>query len=159
MEEKTLTPEEKEEVIESTEEPCPPEEGKIESGAEAEAEVEEEEETEEAEVEEGAEEEVETAEEAEVEEAEVETPTVAVAFSWRPPVPEKVFIAGTFNDWNPSSHQLTRTETGEWQITLDLTQGTYEYQLIVDGKWITDPTCEDKVENSHGGYNSVLTVK
>ena len=143
MEEKTLTPEAKEE---STEEPCLPEEAEVESGAEAETEVEEKAETEEAEVEAEA-------------ETEVETPTVAVAFSWCPPVPEKVFIAGTFNDWNPSSHQLTRSETGEWQITLDLTPGTYEYRFVVDGKWITDPTCEDKSENPHGGYNSVLMVE
>ena len=163
MEEKTLTPEHKEEAIESTEEPCPPEQAKVESGAEAEAEVEAEEQTEEEqfEAEAGEEEqaEIETAEEAEVEEAEVETPTVAVEFSWRPPVPKKVFIAGSFNDWNPSSHQLTRSETGEWQITLDLAPGTYEYRLQVDGEWTTDPACENKVKNRFGSYNSVLTVE
>jgi len=144
MEEKTPAPEEKEESIESTEVPCPPEEAEVESGAEAEAEVEEKAETEEVEAE---------------EEAEVETPTVPVTFNWHPPVPEKVFIAGTFNEWNPSSHQLTPTETSEWQITLDLAPGTYEYRLRVDGKWTTDPACENKVRNRFGSYNSVLTVE
>jgi len=86
-----------------------------------------------------------------------------VTFTWRsltPEImPEEVFIAGTFNDWNPSSHQLTRSETGEWKITLDLAPGTYEYRFVVDGEWITDPACENKVKNPHGSYNSVLTVR
>lgn len=138
--EQTVTPEEEEEeAVESTEEPCCSEEAEVKS-------------------EEGADTAVE--EKGETEEAEAETPTVKpFTFSWSPPMPEKVFIAGTFNDWNPCSHELTRSETGGWEITLDLEPGTYEYKLIVDVKWIIDPTCEKKVKNPHGSYNSVLTVE
>jgi 1,4-alpha-glucan branching enzyme len=163
MKEKKLTSEEKKEAVESTEETSSSEEAKVEAGVEAKADIEEKAETEEKEVEaevgEKEEAEIETAKEAGTEEAKVETPTTPVAFKWRPPVPEKVFIAGTFNDWNPSSHQMTRSETGEWEITLDLAPGTYEYRFVVDGEWITDPTCEDKIENPHGTHNAVLTVK
>jgi 5'-AMP-activated protein kinase regulatory beta subunit len=132
MEEKTLTPEATEEA---TEEPCLPEATEVESVEAAEAEVEEKAET------------------------EVETPTVSVEFSWCPPVPEQVFIAGTFNEWNPYSHQLTCSETGEWRINLDLAPGTYEYRFRVDGEWTTDPACETKVKNCLGSYNSVMTVE
>jgi 5'-AMP-activated protein kinase regulatory beta subunit len=151
LKEKKLTSEEKKEAVESSEEI------KVEADVEAEAETEEKE----VEVEAGEKEEaeIETAEEAGTEEAKVETPTTPVTIKWCPPVPEEVFIAGTFNDWNPTSHQMTRSEMGEWEATLDLAPGTYEYRFVVDGEWITDPTCEDKIENPHGTHNTVLTVE
>ena len=148
-EEETLTPEE-EGAIE-------PEEEEVDSGAEEE--VPEEEETEEEQVEAEAEEEPDTAVEIEEETEVEEVETVPVNFSWCPPMPETVFIAGAFNDWNPCSHQLTCSETGEWEITLDLAPGTYEYKLIIDGEWMADPTCEDKVPDPFGSYNSVLKVE
>lgn len=89
----------------------------------------------------------------------VEAPKSSVILSWRPPQPEKVFVAGDFNDWNPESHPLVLDENGEWKIELELASGTYEYRFVIDGKWTTDPTSETSVRNTFGSYNSVLTVK
>jgi 5'-AMP-activated protein kinase regulatory beta subunit len=88
-----------------------------------------------------------------------EAPTSSVTVSWRPHQPEKIFIVGNFNDWNPESHPLTLDENGEWKIKLELPPGTYEYRFVIDGEWICDPNCEESVPNSFGGYNSLLTVK
>ena len=101
------------------------------------------------------------------EEAEKKTPepeetellTLPVTLGWRPPMPEKVFIAGDFNDWNPKSHPLTLDENGEWKIELEIPPGAYEYRFVVDGKWICDPNCEESVPNTFGSHNSLLSVK
>ena len=36
--------------------------------------------------------------------------------------------------------------------------GTYEYCLVVDGKWMPDPLARETVPNPFGGSNSVLKV-
>jgi len=88
-----------------------------------------------------------------------ETPKSTVTISWCPPQPEKVFIAGDFNDWDSESHPLKLDENGIWKTNFELAPGTYEYKFVVDGKWVPDPACETQVKNSFGSYNSVLTVK
>jgi hypothetical protein len=35
---------------------------------------------------------------------------------------------------------------------------TYEYCLVVDGRWIPDPLARETVPNPFGGKNSVLKV-
>ena len=44
-------------------------------------------------------------------------------FSFPAPHAQSVFIAGSFNQWNPSSHPLKKDEHGVWKITLPLEPG------------------------------------
>jgi hypothetical protein len=39
-----------------------------------------------------------------------------------------------------------------------LAPGTYEYCLVVDGKWMLDPLARESVPNPFGGRNSILKV-
>jgi hypothetical protein len=39
-----------------------------------------------------------------------------------------------------------------------LAPGTYEYCLVVDGRWMPDPMAKECVANPYGGRNSILTV-
>ncbi|HNI45841.1 MAG TPA: hypothetical protein PK230_14150, partial [Chitinophagales bacterium] len=48
---------------------------------------------------------------------------------------QKVQVAGQFNDWNPAN-SLLQKEGSEWQLTLPLANGNYQYQLVADGKWM-----------------------
>lgn len=67
-------------------------------------------------------------------------------------------IAGDFNDWVPDGNVETiETETGMQKI-LSIKPGSYEYNLIIDGEWKTDPTNPEKVPNNYGGTNSLLKV-
>ncbi len=70
-----------------------------------------------------------------------------------------VFVAGTFNAWNPQATPLQSTVTGKWETSLKLAPGKYEYRFIVDGKWLEDPLAKESVPNPFGGTNSVLSVK
>ncbi|MGQ9510125.1 MAG: glycogen-binding domain-containing protein [Thermodesulfobacteriota bacterium] len=80
-------------------------------------------------------------------------------FSFLGPDAKGVFIGGSFNQWNPSSHPLKRDKKGAWKITLPLSPGQYEYLFFVDGEWQTDPNCSRCVENPFGTLNCVRIVE
>jgi hypothetical protein len=89
-----------------------------------------------------------------------------VVVSTKAPDARNVFIAGTFNDWNPCSDPLTRTGDGHWVLTLDLPPGRYEYKFVVDGEWCCEPGCDKAhhgcpgcVPNQFGTMNRVLVVQ
>lgn len=92
------------------------------------------------------------------------TPVNTVNISCHAPEAGSVFVAGTFNDWNPEQFPLEGMEEGHWQTSLDLKAGRYEYKFVVDGQWICMPGCEEKclcpdcVWNEHGSMNRVLEV-
>jgi len=47
---------------------------------------------------------------------------------------------------------------GRWLKELILTPGVYEYRLVVDGEWMSDPRARETVTNPFGESNSVLRV-
>ena len=69
----------------------------------------------------------------------------------------QISIAGSFNGWNKDANPLEKSEN-TFQGTVELTPGTYQYKIVIDGKWICDPTNPDSVSNGMGGYNSVLKI-
>ena len=71
---------------------------------------------------------------------------------------QEVCISGTFNDWNPNSTRMLKAGGGRWVKELNLPPGRYEYRLVVDGQWRCDPTASEKVSNSFGEDNCILTV-
>ncbi|MCK9220551.1 MAG: alpha-amylase family glycosyl hydrolase [Bacteroidales bacterium] len=70
---------------------------------------------------------------------------------------KRVQLAGQMNDWNPAAGYMYQKD-GKWIIDLYLFPGKYQYKLVVDGKWKTDPENRDSVSNYNGGYNSLLTL-
>src|SRR5687767_1676685 len=83
---------------------------------------------------------------------------VPVTFEFTHPTAKSVFVAGSFNDWNPKSIALKRKYGGRWMNVSSLRPGDYEYRLIVDGEWILDPQNQVSVENPYGSRNSLMTV-
>ena len=67
-------------------------------------------------------------------------------------------IAGEMNDWKAGKTILQKDNNGTWHTQMILNPGEYQYQLVVDGKWIIDPSNKKVVDNGIGGQNSVLTV-
>ena len=63
--------------------------------------------------------------------------TFRVAVPAATPVGDTVFIAGSFQAWNPGSppHALTRQPDGRWTITLDLTPGSPIQFKFTRGSW------------------------
>ena len=74
-----------------------------------------------------------------------------------PGMGNEVFIAGDFNEWNPSSHRMIKKD-GCFKRKLKLDPGAHEYKFIVDGEWITDPAALEQRPNAFGSMNSVIRV-
>ncbi|MFN2168353.1 MAG: glycogen-binding domain-containing protein [Anaerolineae bacterium] len=80
-----------------------------------------------------------------------------VRFQIRADRGSQVWLAGSFNDWNTTSHRL-KYRDGLHSLNVLLPPGRYEYKFIVDGVWCVDPDCKEWSANEHGSLNSVLTV-
>lgn len=85
-----------------------------------------------------------------------------VTFRYRPATrPDKVSLAGTFNDWTVGKTPLSDADgDGEWTATLLLAPGSYQYKFVVgEGGWTQDVTGQDgEVDDGFGGKNSVRNV-
>ena len=74
------------------------------------------------------------------------------------PDAKAVYVAGSFNEWNPARTPLTRVSDGTWIGELSGISGRHEYLFVVDGQWLLDPNAKESVQNPFGGRNSVLVV-
>jgi hypothetical protein len=83
---------------------------------------------------------------------------VAVNFKFTDLTATTVSVAGTFNDWHPTTKSMYSSGSGHWLKEAFLAPGTYEYCLVVDGQWRQDPLAKESVANPFGGRNSVLKV-
>lgn len=84
--------------------------------------------------------------------------TRPVIFRLFAPLAKSVYLAGTFNDWNPHNYQLKTAAHGEWSLQLQLRPGRYEYRFLVDGRWQPDPLAPQRVSYRFAGESSVLVV-
>lgn len=72
---------------------------------------------------------------------------------------QHVQIAGQMNDWVPSlSPDLKLNTNGLYQVTLNISPGSYMYQLVLDTAQNADPNNPDKVDNGYGKFNSILQI-
>ena len=74
------------------------------------------------------------------------------------PAAKQVFVAGSFNSWQPEQTPLVPAGNGRWAGDLNVGPGRHEYLFVVDGQWLPDPNAKESVVNPFGGKNSVLTV-
>jgi hypothetical protein len=87
-------------------------------------------------------------------------PTLRVVrFELLAPKAREVFLAGSFNDWNPQATPMLQVNRVRWVKELSLPRGRYEYRFLVDGQWKEDPKALDYRPNPLGGFNSVREVK
>ena len=90
----------------------------------------------------------------------VKTSEKAVVFTVRADPGKAVYLAGTFNNWDPAAKKMSdKKEAGVYTVSVKLAPGTYQYKFVIDGTWCADPENLDFVQNDHGTLNSVVTVK
>jgi hypothetical protein len=68
---------------------------------------------------------------------------------------QKVYLSGSFNNWSTLQNPMQFVDSG-WVAPITLKPGKYMYKYIVDGNWIIDPNNEQKQQNEHGTFNSVV---
>jgi len=91
--------------------------------------------------------------------AETEAAPVLVRFAFEDRHAHQVFVAGSFNDWNPIAldHEDGVRDT-LFVATLPLPRGVHEYMFLVDGNWVRDPLVSDSRPDGFGRQNSLLRL-
>ena len=75
------------------------------------------------------------------------------------PHARQVSVAGSFNEWDPTTHTLVRTSVGDWATTLALPAGLVVYCFYVDGVPWLDPHDEGRIPNEWGTELSSRMVR
>lgn len=82
-----------------------------------------------------------------------------VTFSVKAKPGVEVYVAGSFNGWDPRKHRLTcEGEEGVYSSRILVPKGRHEYKFVIDGVWCVDPECPDWAPNAYGSLNSVIEV-
>ena len=82
-----------------------------------------------------------------------------ITFTFKDAPGKKVFVAGSFNDWDPNAAPMAdRDQAGVYTATLRISRGSHEYKFIVDDIWQVDPSNPDCVINGYGSLNSLVVV-
>jgi hypothetical protein len=82
-----------------------------------------------------------------------------VQFTYVNPGASRVYVAGSFNNWQKDKVSLSRTsEQGVWTGTVILRPGVYEYMFVVDGQWMVDQLARRYMEDGFGRKNALLYV-
>jgi len=82
-----------------------------------------------------------------------------VRFQFPAPEVKEVYLTGDFNNWNTNSHPMKKDQNGNWEISISLQPGRYEYRFFVDGIWQNDISCDGCIANNFGSLNCVRIVK
>jgi hypothetical protein len=82
----------------------------------------------------------------------------AAPFTYIDRTAKSVSIVGSFNGWDATQNVLTKSADSVWTTNIMLAPGRYEYQLMVDGKLIADPSAQRTAESEFGAANSVVIV-
>jgi len=82
-----------------------------------------------------------------------------VIFRYQSKTAQKVFVAGTFNNWDGRKGIMVKNIEGIWNITLPIKPGKYTYKYKVDGVWILDPDNPVSADDGKGGRVSVVIIR
>ncbi len=73
---------------------------------------------------------------------------------------KKVSVAGSFNNWCPTSKILKDKDgSGIYRGCILLPAGNHEYKFVIDDVWCTDDQNPNFVSNDLGTLNSLLIVE
>jgi len=77
------------------------------------------------------------------------------------PGARSVHVAGSFNDWRPTTLALRdHDRDGVWRADVVLPVGEHEYMFVVDGeRWVTDPSAGRYVDDGFDRQNGLLIVR
>ncbi|KAF2956583.1 isoamylase early set domain-containing protein [Marinitoga sp. 38H-ov] len=82
-----------------------------------------------------------------------------VVFEFKDLTASKVFLAGSFNNWDPSAHPMEKSKNGLWKIMLKLAPGDYQYKFVVNGTdWKEDPDAPGYTPDGFGGKNGAFSL-
>jgi 1,4-alpha-glucan branching enzyme len=86
------------------------------------------------------------------------SPAKSVSLVVQAPDAKAVSVTGDFTQWSDEGLPLSKASNGEWQTSLKLAPGEYQYRLRIDGDWRDHAEAQKRVPNPFGSENCVLSV-
>jgi len=82
-----------------------------------------------------------------------------VRFELNSPGAERVYLAGDFNDWDPTARRMKRGRSGDSTFVawVDLDPGEHQYKYVVDSAWVCCPK-QARIADGLGGENNLVEV-
>ena len=81
-----------------------------------------------------------------------------IKFSFEGEPKQEVYVAGSFNNWNPAELKMREVRKGIYWKVIELFVGRYEYKFVVNGIWCIDPNTHYQISNEEGSLNSIIVV-
>ncbi len=73
---------------------------------------------------------------------------------------DRIYVSGTFNDWNERAVPLVQGRDGVWRAAVDLPVGRrHEFRYLIDGRWQTDYHADGFTDNIYGSHNSTIDLE
>jgi hypothetical protein len=69
-----------------------------------------------------------------------------------------IYVAGSFNNWDPFMHRMEEVSPGHYSLTIRVIPGTYYYYYVTDGRRMTDPRNTQSAFRVDGSRVSVFHV-
>jgi len=79
-------------------------------------------------------------------------------FTYRAAAGDRVYLSGSFNDWDPFMYPMPEVEPGLFRLSVDLPPGVQRYVFVVGGELLPDPLNAASAYSRDGLRVSVLTV-
>jgi len=80
-------------------------------------------------------------------------------FALAAPDADKVMLAGDFTEWDSAPKSMRKLKSGVWKTSVNLEKNKkIQYRFLVDGQWVDDPECQDRIPNGFGGENCVRST-
>ena len=84
----------------------------------------------------------------------------SVTFTFHAEKGKAVYVAGDFNNWDPTAKKMAyKARGGIYTTVVKLTPGEHQYKFVIDGTWCVDPENVNAIPNDQGTFNSIVTVK
>lgn len=80
-------------------------------------------------------------------------------YTHKMPEADSVYLVGDFNDWNESSHAMSKLKDGRFKLMVKLEPDKeYQFRYLVDGEWHNEWEADKYVPNPFSGDNSVIVT-
>jgi hypothetical protein len=72
---------------------------------------------------------------------------------------DRIFVTGSFNEWDRTSLPMAQDRDGVWRATLELPAGqSFQFRYLIDGRWQTDYHADGFTDNQYGTHNSIVDL-
>jgi len=72
---------------------------------------------------------------------------------------DRIFVTGSFNDWDRTALPMVQDRDGVWRATLELPAGqSFQFRYLIDGRWQTDDHADGFTDHQYGAQSCIVDL-